>query len=173
MPRKRGSSCSQRRRMPSVTKQMRVPKAGAVLESNLVADLRAEAGAALPGHAGRDGAGGDAAGLEHDDAFRDKNRCPEAFAGPGWFCPSRLGRPGRGGCPGARSGESARDSAKSEGKFARDGRDGGAGPQRTKRSTARTTSDKAIIKPDGMNLRPLAKRMPKTTRSKPTRISAM
>ena len=43
-------------------------EAGAVVEADLVADLGAERAVALPGHAGGDGAGGDAAGLEDDDA---------------------------------------------------------------------------------------------------------
>lgn len=45
--------------------------------------------------------------------------------------------------------------------------------QRARSNTAKTASDNPSMRPDGMNLRPLAKRTPKTTRSSPTRMSAM
>ena len=44
-------------------------EAGEVVEADLVADLGAEAAAAFPGHAGGNGAGGDAAGLKNQNLF--------------------------------------------------------------------------------------------------------
>ena len=67
MPRSVGSPSSWRVRTPSVTKRMRVVGVGALVEADLVADLVAEAGAALAGHPRRRQACREPPRLEHDD----------------------------------------------------------------------------------------------------------
>ncbi len=135
-------------------------EAGAVVEADLVADLRAQRAAPLPGHAGGDGAGGDAAGLEDNDAAG----AGRARGGTGGIVEEHLGD--LGGFAGA--GGSDEDEAivlfdriNDAGMNPPDGKGGlhaaGAnGPkaayQRSTRSTASTTTEKRRSNPEGMNL---------------------
>ena len=70
MPASFGSCRSWRRRTPSVTKRIFVCGGDDAIEADLVADFLAERGAALLGDARGEHAGGEAAGLEHDDLAR-------------------------------------------------------------------------------------------------------
>ena len=159
MPLKPGSSWSQRRRMPFGDKTDAGAEAGAVVEADLVADFGAERAAALPGHAGGDGAGGDAAGLEDDDAVA----AGSARARPAGVVEEHLGD--LGGFAGAGGGDEDEgriivDStdnprngfARWEGKVARRQIQWAGEDQRSTSSTASTTTEKSSSNPEGMNL---------------------
>ncbi len=135
-------------------------QAGAIVEADLVADLRAQRALALPGHAGGNGAGGDAPGLEDDDAAG----AGSARGGPGGVVQEHLGD--LGGFAGAGGGDKDEgrimfDSTDDGGMDLPDGKGGlhaatangpGHAYQRSTSSTPSTTTEKRSISPEGVNL---------------------